>query len=130
MSTRQRSARTRIRRLTVGRSISITGGAAAYTALNFTVWDRTHSPSMQALSAAPHLRGRGTARLVRGCVGGPLRSQEGDDLVRGDLGCVLPGDGVRPCSRDLDRPRLRIGDRGAAVLVLIASGDPVPGGVR
>src|SRR5436309_7112164 len=50
MSTRQRSARTRIRRLAVGRSISITGGAAAYTALNFTVWDRTHSPSMQALS--------------------------------------------------------------------------------
>src|SRR5436309_12407735 len=25
-------------------------GAAAYTALNFTVWDRTHSPSVQALS--------------------------------------------------------------------------------
>jgi len=50
MSTRQRSARTRIRRLAVGRLISITGGAAAYTALNFTVWDRTHSPSMQALS--------------------------------------------------------------------------------
>src|SRR5947207_15370823 len=50
MSTRQRSARTRIRRLAVGRLISITGGAAAYTALNFTVWDRTHSPSVQALS--------------------------------------------------------------------------------
>src|SRR5947208_4210990 len=50
MSTRQLSARTRIRRLAVGRLISITGGAAAYTALNFTVWDRTHSPSMQALS--------------------------------------------------------------------------------
>ena len=50
MSTRQQSARTRIRRLAVGRLISITGGAAAYTALNFTVWNRTHSPSMQALS--------------------------------------------------------------------------------
>ncbi|TMK34144.1 MAG: MFS transporter [Actinobacteria bacterium] len=50
MSTRQQPARTRIRRLAVGRLISITGGAAAYTALNFTVWDRTHSPSMQALS--------------------------------------------------------------------------------
>jgi len=50
MSTRQRPARTRIRRLAIGRLISITGGAAAYTALNFTVWDRTHSPSMQALS--------------------------------------------------------------------------------
>src|SRR6478736_5511046 len=50
MSTRQQSARTRIRRLAIGRLISITGGAAAYTALNFTVWERTHSPSMQALS--------------------------------------------------------------------------------
>ncbi|MDP9300177.1 MAG: MFS transporter [Actinomycetota bacterium] len=50
MSTRQQSAHSRIRRLAVGRLISITGGAAAYTALNFTVWDRTHSPSMQALS--------------------------------------------------------------------------------
>jgi len=39
-----------VRRLALGRLISVTGGAAAYTALNFTVWDRTHSPGMQALS--------------------------------------------------------------------------------
>jgi MFS family permease len=44
------TARSKIRRLAVGRLISVTGGAAAYTALNFTVWDRTHSPGMQALS--------------------------------------------------------------------------------
>ena len=44
------AARSKIRRLAVGRVISVTGGAAAYTALNFTVWDRTHSPGMQALS--------------------------------------------------------------------------------
>jgi MFS family permease len=44
------SVRTRIRRLSIGRLISITGGAAAYTALNFTVWERTHSPTMQALT--------------------------------------------------------------------------------
>jgi MFS family permease len=43
-------ARSKIRRLAVGRLISVTGGAAAYTALNFTVWHRTHSPGMQALS--------------------------------------------------------------------------------
>jgi MFS family permease len=43
-------ARTRIRRLSIGRLISVTGGAAAYTALNFTVWQRTHSPTMQALT--------------------------------------------------------------------------------
>src|SRR5512134_1693433 len=44
------SPRTAVRRLALGRLISVTGGAAAYTALNFTVWDRTHSPGMQALS--------------------------------------------------------------------------------
>ena len=43
-------ARSRIRRLALGRFISVTGGAAAFTALNFTVWNRTHSPAMQALS--------------------------------------------------------------------------------
>ncbi len=42
--------RTAVRRLALGRLISVTGGAAAYTALSFTVWDRTHSPAMQALS--------------------------------------------------------------------------------
>lgn len=47
MSTGPRSA---VRRLAASRLISVTGGAAAYTALNFTVWDRTHSPGMQALS--------------------------------------------------------------------------------
>jgi MFS family permease len=46
----RQSARTRIRRLSVGRLISVTGGAAAYTALNFAVWERTHSPTMQALA--------------------------------------------------------------------------------
>jgi MFS family permease len=44
------AARSKIRRLAAGRLISVTGGAAAYTALNFTVWSKTHSPGMQALS--------------------------------------------------------------------------------
>jgi ENTS family enterobactin (siderophore) exporter len=47
---RQAPWETAVRRLALGRLISVTGGAAAYTALNFTVWDRTHSPGMQALS--------------------------------------------------------------------------------
>ncbi len=46
----QTPPRTAVRRLALGRLISVTGGAAAYTALNFTVWNRTHSPGMQALS--------------------------------------------------------------------------------
>jgi MFS family permease len=45
-----RSSRSNIRRLALARLISITGGTAAYTALNFTVWERTGSPFMQAMS--------------------------------------------------------------------------------
>ena len=44
------TSKSRIRRIATGRLISVTGGAAAFTALNFTVWERTHSPGMQALS--------------------------------------------------------------------------------
>jgi MFS family permease len=44
------SPRSNVRRLAIGRLISVTGGAAAYTALNYTIWDETHSPGMQALS--------------------------------------------------------------------------------
>jgi MFS family permease len=45
-----RSARANIRRLAVGRLISLTGGAAAYTALMFTIWHRTHSAGLQSLA--------------------------------------------------------------------------------
>ena len=44
------SPRSNIRRLAVGRLISVTGGAAAFTALNFYVWDQTNSHAMQALA--------------------------------------------------------------------------------
>ena len=70
----QRSARSNIRRLAVGRLISVTGGAAAYTALNFAVWDRTHDPFMQALAL---LMTFGVAGLV-----GPLLGSLGDRFDR------------------------------------------------
>jgi MFS family permease len=63
-----------VRRLAAGRLISVTGGAAAYTALNFTVWDRTHSPGMQALSL---LLTFGVAGLL-----GPLGGALGDRFDR------------------------------------------------
>ncbi len=44
------TSRSKIRRLAIGRLISVTGGAAAYAALNYTVWITTRSPAMQALS--------------------------------------------------------------------------------
>ena len=42
--------RTAVRRLATARIISITGGAAAYAALNFTIFDKTGSASWVALS--------------------------------------------------------------------------------
>jgi MFS family permease len=69
-----RSSKSNVRRLAIGRLISVTGGAAAYTALNYTVWERTHSPFMQALSL---LLTFGVAGLV-----GPLTGALGDRFNR------------------------------------------------
>ncbi len=74
MNRHQRSARSNIRRLATGRLISVTGGAAAYTALNFTVWERTHSPVAQALAL---LLTFGVAGLV-----GPFLGALGDRYDR------------------------------------------------
>ena len=68
------SPRSAVRRLAAGRLISVTGGAAAYTALNFTVWERTHSPGMQALSL---LLTFGVAGIV-----GPFAGALGDRFDR------------------------------------------------
>jgi MFS family permease len=69
-----RSPRSNVRRLAIGRLISVTGGAAAYTALNYTVWQRTHSPYMQALSL---LLTFGVAGLI-----GPFTGALGDRYDR------------------------------------------------
>lgn len=45
-----RTPRANIRRLALGRCISVTGGASAFTALGYTVWHQTHDPWLQALS--------------------------------------------------------------------------------
>jgi MFS family permease len=69
-----RSSRSNVRRLALGRLISQTGSAAAYTALNYTVWERTHSPYMQALAL---LLTFGVAGLV-----GPFAGALGDRFHR------------------------------------------------
>ena len=45
-----RSPRSNVRRLAVGRLISVTGGAAAYTALMFGIWHTTHSATWQSFA--------------------------------------------------------------------------------
>ena len=69
-----RSPRSNVRRLAVGRLISVTGGAAAYTALMFTVWNRTHSATWQSI----------TLLLTFGVVGilSPLTAHLGDRYDR------------------------------------------------
>ncbi|MBI3647298.1 MAG: MFS transporter [Actinobacteria bacterium] len=69
-----RSPRANIRRLALGRLISVTGGAAAYTALMFTIWHRTHSATVQSV----------TLLLTFGVVGiaGPLAGALGDRFDR------------------------------------------------
>ncbi len=71
---RQTPPRTAVRRIALARLISITGGAAAYTALMFTVYERTHSPAW--LSA--------TLLLTFGVNGlfGPLAGAIGDRFDR------------------------------------------------
>jgi MFS family permease len=50
MNLTTQNPRSAVRRIATGRLISVTGGAAAYTALGFTIWNQTHSPWMQSLS--------------------------------------------------------------------------------
>lgn len=69
-----RSPRSNIRRLAIGRLISVTGGAAAYTALMFSVWHDTHSAVWQS----------GTLLLTFGVAGilGPITGHLGDRYDR------------------------------------------------
>src|SRR5688572_22280471 len=74
ISNRTTPPKTAVRRLAAGRLISVTGGAAAYTALGFTIWDQTHSAWMQSLSL---LLTFGVAGLL-----GPLGGALGDRFDR------------------------------------------------
>ena len=121
-----RSPKSNVRRLALGRLISVTGGAAAYTALNYTVWERTHSPYMQALSLLLTFGVAGIDRSLHGRAGRPVQPPDRDDLVGGDLGRLLRRDGLREGPRRPDRPRVRICDRRASVLLGVACGDPEP----
>ncbi len=69
-----RSPKSNVRRVALGRLISMTGSAAAYVALNYTVWERTHSSYMAALSL---LLTFGVAGIV-----GPFTGALGDRFNR------------------------------------------------
>ena len=85
-----RSPRSNVRRLAIGRLISVTGGAAAYTALMFTVWDKTHSATWQSVALL----------LTFGVVGilSPLTGHFGDRFDRRMVMVDLGVDRGRACS--------------------------------
>jgi MFS family permease len=66
MSTESRSA---VQRLFVSRVISLTGGAAAFIALNFTIWDRTHSTAWLAAALLLTFGVEGLAAPFAGALG-------------------------------------------------------------
>ena len=90
-----RSPRSNVRRLAIGRLISVTGGAAAFTALNFTVWDRTHSPWMQALSLLLTFGVAGLLGPFAGALGDRFDRRKVMIVLRGDRGGVLRRHGLR-----------------------------------
>ena len=69
MSTPSRSA---VRRLALARAISLTGGAAAYAALNFAIWERTHSAAWVAAALFLTFGTVGVASLFAGALGDRL----------------------------------------------------------
>jgi MFS family permease len=64
-----RNARSDIRRLALGRLISITGSAAAYTALMYTIWNRTHNATLQSLALLLTFGVSGIAGTLTGALG-------------------------------------------------------------
>jgi MFS family permease len=76
---RTHTPRSAVRRLALARLISITGGAAAFAALNFTVYERTGSAAWLSVSLLLTIRRRRRVRAARRRAGRPVRPPEGDD---------------------------------------------------
>jgi MFS family permease len=85
MATRSRAA---VRRLALARAISLTGGAAAYMALNFLVYERTHSATWVAATLFLTFGTLGIVSPVAGALGDRFDRQK--VMVASDLlGAVL-----------------------------------------
>ena len=92
----------------VARLISVTGGAAAYTALNFTIWEARGRRWIAGVRCCSRSASRG-CRPFAGRAGGPVRPPARHDRV-GGRGRVLRGDGLRSSPGASSR-WLRFGDR-------------------
>src|SRR5205823_2999487 len=61
--------RTAVRRLALARAISLSGGAAAFAALNFTIYEKTRSPAWVAAALFLTFGTVGFASLFAGSIG-------------------------------------------------------------
>src|SRR5689334_18436995 len=61
--------RTAVRRLALARVISLTGGAASFAALNYAIYQRTHSPAWVAAALFVTFGTVGFASLFAGSLG-------------------------------------------------------------
>ena len=122
-----RSPRSNVRRLAIGRLISVTGGAAAYTALMFTVWNETHSATWQSVALL----------LTFGVVGilSPLTGHLGDRFDRRKVMMISEAiaAAVFFAMAFVDSPEailialaFAVGDGGVPVLVRVVGRDPQP----
>ena len=119
--------RTAVRRLALARVISVTGSAAAYTALMFEIYDQTGS---SVWLAAALIVTEGVTGLV-----GPLASVLGDRFDRrtvmivSDLAAAACFAGMaagRLVARSAGGDRLPVGAGRGAVLARLERGDPEP----
>src|SRR6266545_4494836 len=69
MSVHRTSPKAAVRRLATARLISITGGAAAYTALMFTVYERTRSPAWLSATLVLTFGVTGLLAPIAGAIG-------------------------------------------------------------
>jgi MFS family permease len=119
--------RTAVRRLALARVISVTGSAAAYTALMFEIYDQTESSVWLAASL---LVTEGVSGLV-----GPFASVLGDRFDRrtvmivSDLAAAACFAGMAMVASPRGRwwRSLPVGAVGGAVLAGLERGDPEPG---
>src|SRR5207247_10877703 len=91
MTTHRPSPKAAVRRLATARLISITGGAAAYTALMFTVYERTRSPAWLSATLLLTFGVNGVVAPLAGAIGDRFDRRRGLIVagLGGGVGCAV-----------------------------------------
>ena len=122
------NARSAVRRLALARLISVTGGAAAFAALNFTIYEQTRSAAWLSASLLLTFGVSGLFAPIGGVLGD--RFDRKRVMIVSDLAGAACF-GAMAFSQEpgwLLAAGVRRGDRRDAVLVGLGRSDPEPGG--